>query len=249
MSGYQDRKLSIVIPCLNEEAAVPFVLSRALALRSELNQVGVSSLEIIVVDDGSADSSRRAVTAFEGVRLISNEQSLGYGAALKRGITESEGDLIAFYDMDHTYDPFDLLPMVRELDEKKLTVVSGDRLSRCENMPLTRQIGNGLFVGTINFLFRKKVLDSCSGLRVFQRHAQESFTAPEMPDNLNYTLAMTMHCLSQGIPIGEIPIRYDKRIGRSKLSVLVDGPRFFLTIMKHWSRHESRHFVRRMISN
>jgi len=240
------RRLSIIIPCLNEEKAVATVLSRARDFRSRLGDASVSDLEVIVVDDGSTDRSAEEVRKFAEVRLVSNQSRLGYGGAIKKGIEHATGDLIAFYDMDHTYDPFDLVSLIEKLDEEGLHLVCGDRLSRCEKMPLTRQIGNTLFVATINMLFRQRVYDSCTGLRVFRRECRDFFSGADLPDNLNYSLAMTMHCLSKGIPLGERPISYDRRIGRSKLSVLLDGPRFFATIMSHWTRYESRDFVRRL---
>ncbi|MEK7355532.1 MAG: glycosyltransferase family 2 protein [Bdellovibrionota bacterium] len=240
------RRLSIVIPCLNEQDAVPSVLARAHDFRSRLSEARIADLEVIVVDDGSSDGSAAAVKKFEWARLVSNVERRGYGGAIKRGIEEASGDLIAFYDMDHTYDPFDLVAMIDKLDGEGLHLVCGDRLTNCENMPITRRIGNTLFVATINFLFRQRVYDSCTGLRVFRRECREFFSGDDLPDNLNYSLAMTMHCLSKGIPLGERPIRYDRRIGRSKLSVLLDGPRFFMTIMSHWTRYESRDFVRRL---
>ncbi|MES2964645.1 MAG: glycosyltransferase family 2 protein [Bdellovibrionota bacterium] len=240
------RRLSIVIPCLNEENAVSTVLARAHDFRAHLHAAGFSDLEVIVVDDGSSDRSADEVRKFEWARLVSNEVRLGYGGAIKRGLAHATGDLIAFYDMDHTYDPFDLVPMIEQLDKESLHVVCGDRLSSCENMPITRRIGNTFFVATINMLFRQRVYDSTTGLRVFRRECREFFRGDDLPDDLDYSLAMTMHCLSKGIPLGERPIRYDRRIGRSKLSVLLDGPRFFATIMSHWTRYESRDFVRRL---
>lgn len=240
------RRLSIVIPCLNEEEAVPTVLARAHEFRSRMAEAGVSELEVIVVDDGSSDRSAEEVEKFDGVRLVSNPTRLGYGGALKRGFAQASGELIAFYDMDRTYDPFDLIPMIEQLDRDQLHVVCGDRLSRCENMPFTRWVGNSLFVATINLLFRQRVYDSCTGLRVFRRECRSFFCGDDLPDNLNYSLAMTMHCLSRGIPLGERPISYDRRIGRSKLSVFVDGPRFFSTILRHWGLYECRDFVRRL---
>lgn len=240
------RRLSIVIPCRNEEEAIPSVMARFNEARPSLHQAGIRDIEVIVVDDGSTDASATLLSQHEDVIVISSGAKGGYGGALKTGFARCSGDLIAFYDMDNTYDPFHLVPMIENLDEKRAALVCGDRLSQCENMPLTRKIGNTLFVLTIGFLFRRKIYDSCTGLRVFRREYLNHFVHDSLPNNLNYSLAMTMYCLSHGIPLIELPIRYEKRIGSSKLKVLVDGPRFFLTILGHWTRYDGRQLIRRL---
>lgn len=233
----------MIIPNLNEEKAIFPVLERVFSAEDVILKNGVTKLEVIVVDDGSTDTSLVKLKEFSKLHpivILENRKCLGYGAALKKGFSEAQGELIAFMDMDYTYDPFDLPELVARLTSKSgpypLQMVVGDRLSRIEEMPLTRELGNRLFVAVIRSLFKRRVTDCCSGLRVFRREFVIPF-AHLLPNNLNFTLAMTFLFLRFQLPFEEVPIRYHQRIGQSKLSVLIDGPRFLFTIFSFWFKY------------
>ncbi len=224
-------KLSIVIPCYNEQNAIAPVLRRTREAINKIPTNHIQDSEIIVVDDASTDQSFEKLMLHEDVRLIKCPHNLGYGAALKIGLQASQGDLIAFFDMDDTYDPYDLPQMIQIMLDRNLKMVSGNRLSNMGGMPWTRYIGNNLFVWTIRALFQKTIYDSCSGMRLLRKDVVRLFSI-ELPNHLNFTLAMTLLCLQLKIPFIEIPINYRQRIGESKLSLFYDGFRFLSTILK-----------------
>lgn len=237
------KTVSIVLPCHNESAAIEPVLDRLLQSARQWEAADLRLAEVIVVDDGSTDASReiarrwseRTAHSLRGsVLVLSHDTRRGYGAALKTGISASNGDYIGFYDVDGTYDPEMIPKMIDAMMSKHAVMACGDRLSRCEHMPATREIGNRLFVGTINFLHRTKVFDSCTGMRVFTKDLRDFFSSPALPDGLDYSLAMTLTFLQTGHRLIELPIPYARRLGRSKLRVLSDGPRFFLRILASW---------------
>ena len=95
-------------------------------------------------------------------------------------------------------------------------------------MPLTRRIGNLFFATLLTLLSGQKVTDSASGMRVFKSEILERIYP--LPDGLNLTPVMSTHALHESIRIGEVPIPYSERVGRSKLSVVRDG-RIFLESM------------------
>ncbi len=108
-----DLRLSVVIPVLDEEDAIEAVLDRFFeASKRILNETTVTGFELIVVDDNSEDSSLQRLIDYsekQEMRIIASRKRLGYGGALKRGFKEATGELIAFYDMDFTYDSHDLV--------------------------------------------------------------------------------------------------------------------------------------------
>ena len=89
-------RLSVVIPAYNEADSIAQVIERVLAMETELGQVGVPSLELIVVDDGSCDATAGIVENYANVKLICHEANRGYGAALKTGFSQAQGDFLAF---------------------------------------------------------------------------------------------------------------------------------------------------------
>ncbi len=247
------RTVTVVLPCHNEEKAVAPVLDRLRRLhlewhanRHHASDLPLSLTEVLIVNDACTDGTLMAIESWKNVNLrdsaeapfeltvISHQNRKGYGAALKTGIASSKGDYIAFYDVDGTYDPGVLAQMILVLEASEAEMVCGDRLSNCEYMPLTREIGNRFFVGAINLLYRTRVQDSCTGMRVFTKNMQHFFSSAALPDGLDYSLAMTLSFLRTGHRLVEIPIPYSRRIGRSKLLVLWDGPRFFMRILMSW---------------
>jgi glycosyltransferase involved in cell wall biosynthesis len=162
--------LSICIPVYNERDAIAETLKRCLALKPDLERVGVNELEVIAVDDGSKDGSAEAIAAFPQVRLIRHQVNRGYGAALKTGFAAASHELVGFLDGDATYPPEQFPNLVREIVEDRADLVIGSRLAGAETeMPLIRRIGNLFFARLLTIIGRAAVSDSASGMRVFKK--------------------------------------------------------------------------------
>jgi glycosyltransferase involved in cell wall biosynthesis len=222
--------LSLCIPVLDEEGAIGHVLTRALRVAALLQPCGIADLEIIVVDDGSRDRTAEIVEAFPEVRLIRHVGNRGYGAALKTAFATARHDLIAFIDGDGTYPPEALPQLCLPVLQGKADLVVGSRRGGAPSrMPLVRRMGNLLFANLLALLTRSPVNDSTSGMRVFRREVLAA-VAP-LPDGLHLTPAMSRRAISAGLRMTEVPITYDERVGRSKLSVPRDGVRFLWSIL------------------
>jgi len=220
--------LSVVIPAYNEENGIEEIACRVLAVGPDLKKAGVEQLELLVVDDGSRDRTVEVASQIAGVKLIRHPQNKGYGAALNTGFSTASGDLIGFLDADGTYPP-EYFPQLCQAALNGTDLVIGSRMAGADSqMPLTRRVGNFFFANLLSLLGRQRVTDSASGMRVFKREILEQIYP--LPDGLNLTPVMSTRALHEGISIGEIPIPYSERVGRSKLSVIRDG-RIFLQSM------------------
>ena len=220
--------LSVVIPAYNEEDGIADISHRVLAVREALKKVGVDELELLVVDDGSADRTVEIAEGIADLRVIQHPHNKGYGAALKTGFAQAKGELIGFLDADGTYPP-EYFPQLCEKALNGTDLVIGSRMAGADSdMPTTRRIGNWFFANMISVLGRQRITDSASGMRVFKREILEKVYP--LPDGLNLTPIMSTRALHEEIKMVEIPIPYSERVGASKLSVIRDGSTYLRTI-------------------
>jgi len=222
--------LSVVIPAYNEEGGIAQIIERVLSIRPGLAKAGVDDLELIVVDDGSRDETASIAARYSQVRLIRHPVNRGYGAALKTGFSQAQGNLLGFLDADGTYPPERFPDLCQVALAEDVDLVIGSRMSGTESeMPLVRRIGNFIFANLVSLLGNHRVSDSSSGMRVIRREALPRLYP--LPDGLNFTPVMSTRALHEEIGWREIPIPYKERVGRSKLNVVRDGTRFLYTII------------------
>lgn len=221
--------LSVVIPAYNEEDGIAAIVERVLAVEPALREVGVDALECIVVDDGSRDRTPEIVQSYEPrVRLI-RQPNRGYGGALKTGFQAARGELLGFLDADSTYPP-EFFPQLCKAALDGADLVIGSRMAgEKSEMPLVRRVGNLIFATLLSLVAGVKISDSASGQRVIRREALPLLYP--LPDTLDFTPAMSTRALHEDLKMVEVAIPYRERSGRSKLSVVRDGLRFFKSIV------------------
>jgi Glycosyl transferase family 2 len=210
--------VSIVMPCLNEEATVGTCVEKAM---SWLGRTGTPG-EVVVVDNGSTDRSAKIATA-AGARVI-YERRRGYGQAYLRGFAEARGDYIVMGDADDTYDFSDLSGLLAPLFSGA-DMVLGNRFAggiASGAMPWAhRYLGSPIINSVIRLFFGTRIGDSQSGLRAFRRSATETMglrsTGMEMASE------MIVRAAHAGMKIVEVPAPYAVRRGESKLNSLRDG--------------------------
>lgn len=221
--------LSVVIPAYNEEDGIAAIVERVLAIEPELKPVGVDALECIVVDDGSRDRTAEIVQSYAPrVRLI-RQQNKGYGGALKTGFQAARGELLGFLDADSTYPP-EYFPQMCKVALDGADLVIGSRMAGAKSeMPLVRRVGNFIFANLLSIVAGVRISDSASGQRIIRRAALQHLYP--LPDTLDFTPAMSTRALHENLKMVEVAIPYKERSGRSKLSVVKDGLRFFKSIV------------------
>jgi len=213
------KKVSVVIPALNEEEAIEAVV---LAIpRDELRRMGFE-VEVLVIDNGSED--RTAELARKAGAEVVFEPNRGYGRAYKTGFDNVQGQIIATADADLTYPVEDIPELVKLLEEENLDFITTNRFAKMESnvMSPRNRLGNSVLNLTTRLFFRIDLKDSQSGMWVFRK------------DLLN-----SMHLNSDGMPFSEelkleachfakcrwreVPIEYRDRVGKVKLSGWRDG--------------------------
>jgi glycosyltransferase involved in cell wall biosynthesis len=220
--------LSVVIPAYNEEDGIAEIVHRVLNVKEALLKSGIADLELLVVDDGSKDRTSEIASQIPGANIIKHPVNKGYGAALKTGFSCASGELIGFLDADGTYPPEYFPALVDKINEGYDLVIGSRMAGAASEMPATRRIGNFFFAGMISLLGRKRITDSASGMRVFKKEVLEKVYP--LPDGLNLTPIMSTRALHEEVAMAEIPIPYNERVGRSKLSVVRDGSIYLQSI-------------------
>lgn len=224
------RALSIVVPAYNEEAAIEEILRRCLDARAAIKEkAGLSSVEVVVVDDGSRDKTSELAKRHGEARLVVHPVNRGYGAALMTGFSTASGDLLGFLDADGTCDPLSFIDLCRSQAEADADMVIGSRMHGDSKMPAVRALGNRIYAQIVSRLSGVTVEDTASGMRVFKRRLLSEL-AP-LPTGLHFTPAMTARAACMGARIVETRIPYAERQGHSKLNVLADGMRFLRVIL------------------
>jgi len=222
--------LSVIIPAYNEENGIADIIERVLSIKEPLADVGVSGLELIVVDDASQDRTAEIVASYPEVVLVRHTVNQNYGAAIKTGFRQAKGNLLAFLDADGTYPPEAYPRLCQPILEDGADLVIGSRMAGADSeMPLVRRIGNTIFATLVSIISNRRVTDSASGQRVLRSDIL-SHLYP-LPDGLNFTPVMSTRAMHEQINVVEVPITYSERVGRSKLSVVHDGIRFLNTIL------------------
>lgn len=237
-----EKLLSVVIPAFNESLFIG-------ALLEKIRQVDLSALdcgmEIIVVDDGSADDTAAIARACSGVIVEQLAQNSGKGEAVKRGIRVASGDYIIIQDADLEYEPGDYLPMMTTLLETGVDAVYGSRyidphgrrgvvawlLGRHAGQSWTAYLG-GRSLSFVAYIFTGRYLtDTVTALKLFKREVIKSLELTTTGFELDHEI--TSRILARGQAIVEVPIHY---FPRSKAQGKKIGLRDWLTAWRVYYR-------------
>src|SRR5918993_2413964 len=212
--------VSVVLPCLDELSGVMTVVQEAF---EGLRIAGITG-QVIVVDNGSRDGSPSAAASAGATVLF--EPRRGYGLAVRRGLQSAQGDVIVLADADRSYDLRQLGDLVHRIGEGA-DIVIGSRFESAHDggaMPwLHRHIGTPGLNLLLAIVTGRWFCDSQSGFRAFRRdrlcHLECS------AEGMEFASEMLVMAHRGALRIDEIPVRYRRRAGSSKLRPLEDGLR------------------------
>lgn len=212
--------ISIVIPAFNEEMAIADIV---LAIQ----QLELDPYEILVIDDGSTDSTAR-VAGTVGARVVSHPYNIGNGAAVKTGIRNALGRVIVIMDGDGQHDVVDIPRLLSYIHRYHMVVGARQRNSV---VSFHRRVANKVFAGFASLVANFPIEDLTSGFRVLRQPDALRF-CDMLPNTFSYPSTATLAFLRTGRSIKYVPIRTRARIGTSKINLLQDGTKFLLIIVK-----------------
>jgi glycosyltransferase involved in cell wall biosynthesis len=219
--------VSVVIPCLNEEANIERCVRTAIDVMAEHGIDG----EVVVADNASEDRSAELAEA-AGARVV-HEPRRGYGSAYLAGFGAARGRYIVMADADLTYD-FREIPRFVEHLEQGAELVMGDRMDSIHPgaMPwLHRYVGNPVLTGILNVFFRTGVSDAHCGMRALRRDVLPRLDL--RTTGMEFASEMVIRAAKEKLDIREFPIEYHPRGGDSKLSSFRDGWRHLRFLLVH----------------
>ena len=201
--------VELVIPCLNEEAALPALLA------------GVpSGWAVIVVDNGSRDDTA-AVARRAGATVV-HESRPGYGAAVDRGLRAATRDIIVILDGDGSIRPDDLTAMVDQVAAGRVDLCCGARQPVTRSAwPVHAQLGNRVLAATLSLALGLDLHD-IAPVRVARRAALLELAVTDR--RFGYPLETLLRARAANWRISELPIPYHPRNGgQSKVTGSIRG--------------------------
>uniref|UniRef100_Q01PS3 Glycosyl transferase, family 2 n=1 Tax=Solibacter usitatus (strain Ellin6076) TaxID=234267 RepID=Q01PS3_SOLUE len=209
---YKSLRITVIIPCLNEEQGIEKVL---LAMPEFVD-------EVIVVDNNSTDRTSEVAMSL-GAKVV-REEVRGYGRAYKRGFADATGDLIITLDGDQSY-PVDALSyLIEAFLHHEVDFLNASRFPVRDRraMSLKHKFGNLILSLAMSVLFFRWVRDSQSGMWVFRREILKEMKIES--DGMAFSEEIKIEALlSPRIRFGEISIMYTSRLGEIKLNPWRDG--------------------------
>lgn len=221
------KKLTVIIPALNEEEGIGSVLKEIPI--NELLNMGYET-EVLVIDNGSRDKTGYIAKQHGATVII--QPVRGYGNAYKTGFANASGDIIATGDADLTY-PFEDLPaIIQKMEDDNLDFINTDRLKyvNSEVMTSSHIFGNMLLTKIIKLLFDLPFVDSQSGMWIFRRSIWDELDVQS--SGMPFSQEIKIEAYIRGFRCAEVPINYRIRSGETKLSTFKDGSKVMLQIFQ-----------------
>jgi glycosyltransferase involved in cell wall biosynthesis len=204
-----DRELlTIIVPVFNEVRTVRAVIDRLLSIDLPVAR------EIVVVDDGSTDGTGDVLRGVVGdglpVTVLHAERNGGKGHAIRRGLAQARGSIVAIQDADLELDPAQIGSLVTPILRGETDVVYGSRfLHGYTGMPRVSAAANRLLTGVTNVLFGSSLTDMETCYKVLRIEVARGLRLSA--DRFDIEPEITARLLRRGHRIQEVPVRFDAR--------------------------------------
>ncbi len=210
-------KLVITIPALNESKTIGAVIDAI-----PKNLPGITSIEVLVIDDGSTDDTKM-IAQNKGAHVLSHRYSEGVGGAFHTGLYQAlkmGADIIVNIDADGQFDPKDIPQLMEPILNGKADFVTASRFAKAEympQMPAVKLWGNAWVTRMVNFITGKKFTDVSCGFRAYSRETALRLT---LFGKFTYTQETLIDAVFKGLHVIEVPlkIRGEREHGKSRVA-------------------------------
>jgi glycosyltransferase involved in cell wall biosynthesis len=200
--------LSIIVPVFNEVRTVRAVIERLSSIALPIGR------EILVVDDGSTDGTRGVLSDVKrdgaAVTIIEAARNAGKGSAIRLGLSQVSGTIVAIQDADLELDPQQLASLVQPIIARETDVVYGSRFLRgVSSAPWMTVAANRALTGVTNLLYGSSLTDMETCYKVMRTEVARSLGLTA--NRFDIEPEITARLLRRGYRIRELPIRFDAR--------------------------------------
>lgn len=202
-------KLSIIIPCYNEQNTILEILNKLSIIKNSIND-----LEIIVIDDGSNDKTKNILEENENLydHLISSPINRGKGYSVKKGLEKSTGEFIFFQDADLEYDPNDILKFSNLIKKFDPDLIIGSRFNYSDytrSHNILNKFGNYFITNLFNVLYNTTFTDIYSCYACFKKKNLEISNLKT--EGFEQHAEILCKVVKSGKKFYEVPINYNGR--------------------------------------
>ncbi len=222
--------VSIIVPVFNESATVAAVIRRLIEVPLPADR------EILVVNDGSTDGTRDVLDALPAhalVRIIHAPHNGGKGSAIRLGLAQARGSVIAIQDADLELDPAQLADLVAPILRGDAMVVYGSRfLQPMSQAPWLTIVANRVLTGATNLLYGSRITDMETCYKVMDAAVARSLRLES--NRFDIEPEITAKLLRAGHVITERPVRFEPRSrAQGKKIGWRDGVRALQVLVKY----------------
>lgn len=228
-------KVSIVVPCYNEEAFVGRLLDQLI----NIAESKLKEFEIIVIDDGSTDATPIILNPYvksNQILLINHPHNLGKGASVKSALEKATGNIIIIQDADREYDPMEIPDLIKPIQENRADVVYGSRFlggKPRRAIYFTHAVGNKVLTTITNLLSGLNLTDMETGYKAFKTSLLNNIELQENRFGIEPEITMKLAKI-KNIRFYEMGISYYGRtFSEGKKISWKDGIRALICLIKY----------------
>jgi dolichol-phosphate mannosyltransferase len=227
-------KLSVVIPAYNEAESLPETITQ---ISKALESQKISN-EILVINDNSSDDTIEVLNKLkkevDTLRFITNEGPNGFGYAIRKGLENFSGDIVAIMMADLSDSTSDLLAFYNTLITEKVDAVFGSRFikgGKTIDYPPLKKIINRMANAFVRLLFRIKYNDTTNAFKMYRRETIEGLK-PFLAPHFNLTIELPLKVIIRGYSYAVVPnIWKNRKHGKSNLKIREMGSRYFFILL------------------